>query len=82
MTVEITIQPEATLDDIFRVAIKREAAAFHFYTEAASRVPTREARELLLKLAQDEAGHESALRQQWENLQAMRDVERAMACDV
>ena len=82
MSEETIIQPDATLDDIFRIAIRRESQAHHFYTEAAKRVPTKEARELLLKLAREESGHESELTRQWNDLRAKRDVERAMASDM
>ncbi len=82
MPEETSIQPDATLDDIFRIAIKRESQAHHFYTEAAKRVQTKEARELLLKLAREEVEHEAELTRQWNDLRAKRDVERAMASDM
>ena len=82
MSEEKIIQPDATIDDIFRIAIKRESQAYHFYIEAAKRVPTKEARELLLKLASEESGHEIALAREWNDILAKRDVERAMASDM
>ncbi|MFN3821220.1 MAG: ferritin family protein [bacterium] len=79
---EEVIRPEATVDDIFRIAIKREAQSHHFYTEAAKWVQTSEARELLLKLAREELEHELNLQRQWEDIKAKRDVWRAMASDM
>jgi len=76
------IRPEATLDDIFRVAIKREAAAYHFYLEAAKRVHSSETRELLLNLAREENGHEKALTAEYNHYLADQEVERAMGSDV
>lgn len=79
---EEIIRPDATLDDIFRVAIKRESQAHHFYAEAAKRVHAKETRELLLRLAREEVEHEAALTREWNHLRADRDVERAMASDM
>lgn len=77
-----TINLDVTIDDIFRIAIKREAQASLFYVEAATRVQSRETREVLLRLAKEEAGHEAALRQEWETIQCKRDVEKAMSSDM
>lgn len=82
MPEEEVVYQEATIDDIFRIAIKRESQAHHFYTEAANRVQTREARELLLRLAREEVEHETLLTRQWNDIKACRDVERAMASDM
>lgn len=79
---EEVIHPEATVDDIFRIAIKREAQSHHFYAEAAKWVQSSEARELLLKLAREELEHELSLQRQWEDIKAKRDVWRAMASDM
>jgi rubrerythrin len=77
-----TLRPEATIDDIFRIAIKRESAAHHFYTEAAKWVHSKEARELLLRLASEEVEHETALTREWNHIKADRDVGRAMGGDM
>ena len=77
-----TINLDVTIDDIFRIAIKREAQASLFYVEAATRVQAKETREGLLRLAREEAGHEASLRREWEILQAKRDVEQAMSSDL
>ncbi len=82
MAKEETINLDVTIDDIFRIAIKREAQASLFYTEAATRVQTKETQDMLLRLAREEAGHEAALRQEWESLQGKRDVEKAMSSDM
>ncbi|MBM3329475.1 MAG: hypothetical protein FJY67_08410 [Calditrichaeota bacterium] len=76
------IRPEASIDDIFRIAIKRESQAHYFYTEAAKWVHSSEARELLLRLARDEVEHETALMREWNNIKADRDVGRAMGGDM
>lgn len=81
MTVE-DISPEISLDEIYRIAIAREVQSQAFYTEASKRVQTSKAREVLIKLAQDERGHELALTQQLQDLLAMKDVERAMMSDM
>lgn len=82
MSPDDVISMESTLDDIFRIAIKRESQAHHFYTEAAKRVHAKETRELLLRLAREEVEHETALTREWKHLRADRDVERAMASDM
>ena len=79
---EENLNTEATIDDIFRIAIKREAQAHHFYSEAAKRVHSKDARELLLRLAREEVEHEAALTREWNHIRADRDVERAMASDM
>lgn len=76
------LRPEAGIDDIFRIAIKRESQAHHFYTEAAKWVQTKEAKLLLLRLAREEVEHESALMRQWNDIKAARDVGRAMGGDM
>lgn len=77
-----SLRPDATIDDIFRIAIKREAAAHHFYLEASKWVHSADGKALLLKLASEEAGHEAALKKEWNHIQADRDVGHAMAGDV
>jgi len=77
-----TLRPEATIDDIFRIAIKRESAAHHFYLEATKWVHSTEARELLQKLAREEAEHEIALTREWNHIKADREVGRAMGGDM
>jgi len=79
---EVIICPEATIDDIFRIAIKRECAAHHFYTEAAKWVHSKEACELLLRLAMEEACHEAALIKEYNHIIADREVAQAMAGDM
>ena len=76
------IRTEATLEDIFRIAIKREAQAHHYYREAANRVHTKEARELLLRLAREEVEHETALRRQLIEIEARSEAGRAMGSDM
>lgn len=82
MATQDTISLDVTIDDIFRIEIKREAQAALFYVEAATRVQSRDTREMLLRLAKEEAGHEVALRTEWETIQCKRDVEKAMASDL
>jgi len=77
-----TLRPEATLDDIFRVAIKRESAAHHFYVEAANWAHSKESKELLLKLAREELEHETALTREWNHIKADREVGQAMGGDM
>jgi len=66
----------------FAIAIKREAAARHFYTEAANWAHSAKTRELLLCLAKEETKHEEALKREWEHIKADRDVSRAMCSDI
>jgi|GEM_PF-1712412 len=82
MNADEQLQYESTIDDIFRVAIKREAAAKFFYIEAANRVHSTAARELLLRLARDESEHERLLSEEYNHIIADRDVTRAMGMDV
>ncbi len=81
MSNDETIRAEATLEDVFRIAIKREAQAHHYYREAANLVQTKEARELLLRLAREEVEHETALRRQLTAIEARSEAGRAMGGD-
>ena len=77
-----TLRPEATIEDIFRIAIKRESAAHHFYTEAAKWVHSAGAKELLLRLAREEVEHEIALTREWNHIKADAEVGRALGGDM
>ncbi len=77
-----TLRPEASIDDVFRIAIKRESQAHHFYVEAANWAHSQESKQLLLKLASEELAHELALTREWNHIKADREVGQAMGGDM
>lgn len=58
---EVTPQPEMSYADLLVVAMKKEKAAFRLYTNLASLAKSDALRELLERLAQEEAGHKLRL---------------------
>lgn len=55
----VRIHDEANLDykDIVELAIRKERLAFRYYTQLAGLIPDPEVREVLLRLAEEEARH-------------------------
>lgn len=54
---ELEVGPEAGFKEVLRVAIEKERRSFKFYTHWAGVVPAEEVREVLLRLAEEEAKH-------------------------
>ena len=58
---EVTPQPEMSYADLLIIGMKKEKAAFRLYTNLASIATSETLRDLLTKLAQEEAEHKLRL---------------------
>ena len=61
--------------DIMIAAIKRETEAFNYYYSASQKVPSPEARSLLIQLAEEERKHRTILLQEYKNLRKLASGE-------
>ena len=61
---------EEELFSTFKLAIEREQEAYELYTYLADKTEDGEAKEVLMKLASDEAEHKSHLLQLYESMRS------------
>ncbi len=66
-TVTVKVSDDMSYQDILIVAMKREKAAFHLYTDLAERTNDADVRKLFLALAQEEAKHKLRFEIEYDN---------------
>jgi len=60
--------PNMDYKDVLILAMKKEKASFHLYTDLADEVENQTQREIFLRLAQEEAGHKLRFEIEYDNV--------------
>ena len=72
-TVDVEHGPNMDYKDVLILAMKKEKASFHLYTDLADAVENGAQREMFLRLAQEEAGHKLRFEIEYDNVVLKED---------
>jgi len=72
-TVDVEPGPNMDYTEVLILAMRKEKAAFHLYTDLADVVENQAQRELFLRLAQEEARHKLRFEMEYDNIVLKED---------